>query len=131
MCFWQTGPDRPLPERQPPKEPLKYGFPIPEAIPEGKANLKDIMDFIAEYQSDPKNYTANDIAKKYKLDSVKVKQVLANYRMFKKLDFRDHKQKEKEHWITKESTESTLSSIPTLKKTRGDFARDRRFFGWR
>ena len=58
------------------------GFNEPEYIPPGKVTLKDSIQFIVQHQKFASKYTAEEIAKEYKLDAVQVKNVLKHFQTF-------------------------------------------------
>lgn len=62
-------------DRETPEE-LVYGYEEPKVIPPGKASLRQILEFVANHSKEPEVYTAEKIAKEYKLDIVDVMNIL-------------------------------------------------------
>ena len=60
----------------------EMGFNEPEYIPPGKVTLKDSIQFIVQHQKFASKYTAEEIAKEYKLDAAQVKNVLKHFQTF-------------------------------------------------
>ena len=73
--FFQVS-SRKLPERRSRQEEPELAFEEPERVPEGKASLIQIHEFINEYYVNSDQYKARDIAEQYKVDSAVVEQVL-------------------------------------------------------
>jgi hypothetical protein len=61
---------RSLPEITKDVAESEMGFNEPEYIPPGKVTLKDSIQFIVQHQKFASKYTAEEIAKEYKLDAV-------------------------------------------------------------
>ena len=70
---------RKLPEKRTKLEEPELAFEEPARVPEGKASLTQIHEFINEYYLNADQYKAKDIAEQYKLDSDVVEQVLKHF----------------------------------------------------
>lgn len=73
---------RSLPEITKDVAETEMGFIEPEYIPPGKVTLKDSIKFIVQHQKFASKYTAEEIAKEYKLDAVQVENVLKHFQTF-------------------------------------------------
>lgn len=62
-------------DREAPEESA-FGYEEPKVIPPGKASLRQILEFVANHSKEPDIYTAEKIAKDYKLDIVDVMNIL-------------------------------------------------------
>lgn len=60
-------PERPLPLNRRNVEDFEYGFKEPEKIPLGRVTLRNALKFINDHQSNPKEYSAIQIADEYLL----------------------------------------------------------------
>ena len=74
-------PGRLLPEDRRKTAPAEYGFPDPERIPEGRASLRQVLEFISKHHLEPKQNTAETIATDYKLDATQVQHVLKHFQV--------------------------------------------------
>ena len=71
--------ERSMPEDRRPVVPAEFGFPDPERIPEGRASLRQAMEFITQHKLDPEHNSAEKIAMDYKLDPTQVQHVLSYF----------------------------------------------------
>lgn len=74
---------RSLPEDRRKVIPAEYGMPDPDNIPEGRASLRQALEFISQHHLDPKQNSALKIATDYKLDATKVQHVLKYFQMLR------------------------------------------------
>lgn len=56
--------------------PSDYGFTEPDIIPDGRASLRQALDFISQHHLNPQDYPAEKIAVQYKLNSPEVQNIL-------------------------------------------------------
>ena len=73
---------RPLPTITTIHEEPEFGFFEPSYIPVGKTSIRYALNFIAEHQAAPKEYTAAVIATQYKLDVHQVEQLVKYFHTF-------------------------------------------------
>lgn len=95
----ETKEDRPLPLMRSSVDYPEYGYVEPGVteVPQGKFTLKQAMKFIADHQSQPDVYTAQHVAKDYKIDVKLAENVVTHFRMF---DLHMPKTREKKDEIT-------------------------------
>lgn len=63
----KENPDRPLPVNRQTVEDFEYGVKDPEKIPEGKATLKQVLQFITDHQNNSKLHNSEKISNDYKI----------------------------------------------------------------
>lgn len=117
-----------LPERRTKLEEPELAFEEPEKVPEGKASLSQMHDFINEHYTNPAQYKAKDISEQYKLDSAVVEQVLKHFlplqikfkisEEFKKDHKKVAKELQKQGYIVEEP-EISVEQIDTKKLAPG------------
>ena len=56
-------------------------MPDTDHVPEGRASLRQALEFISQHQLNPKQNSAQKIAMDYKLDATKVQHVLKHFQM--------------------------------------------------
>ncbi|KAL0811988.1 hypothetical protein ABMA28_009386 [Loxostege sticticalis] len=78
----QHNPERPLPQDRKSLEEFEMGFKEPERVSYGKTTLRQAIDFIGAYQSNPKEATPSKIALEYKLKEEDVHSVLKYFKTF-------------------------------------------------
>lgn len=77
-----TKSDRHLPENRRRTLLSDYGFTEPEVIPEGRASLRQALNFIAQHHLSPKDNSADTIAEQYKLNTTHVQNILKYFQTF-------------------------------------------------
>ena len=60
----------------------EFGYIEPESIRPGHCSIKQAMEFLGQHYTDPETNNAALIAKEYKLDPDKVRQILKHFRVF-------------------------------------------------
>uniref|UniRef100_T1IZL8 NADH dehydrogenase [ubiquinone] 1 alpha subcomplex assembly factor 4 n=1 Tax=Strigamia maritima TaxID=126957 RepID=T1IZL8_STRMM len=60
----------------------EYGFFEPEVIPTGKISMRQAIELLIRHQDDPDKWTAQMVAKEYKLDLVLTQQMLLYFRAY-------------------------------------------------
>ncbi|XP_062607540.1 uncharacterized protein LOC134269359 [Saccostrea cucullata] len=75
--------NRPLPENRLQVESTydKYGYHIPNRVAHGKVNFMQMMELLRKYSEAKGQYSAADIAEDYKVDPVKIQNVLSHFQV--------------------------------------------------
>ncbi|XP_076466422.1 NADH dehydrogenase [ubiquinone] 1 alpha subcomplex assembly factor 4-like [Babylonia areolata] len=103
---------RSMPEDRRKNTPAEYGFPDPEQIPEGRASLRQMLEFISMHHLNPRQNSAEKIALDYKLDVTQVRSVL---KYFQTLNLHIPKEMLKKNPKLLSSFDSTPAQRQTLK----------------
>lgn len=74
--------DRPLPEEITVKPFPEYGIAEPKNIPPGKLSIRQALDMISKYQSNPKTFNSAYLANEYKLELHATQQILRHFQTF-------------------------------------------------
>ncbi|KAK7491521.1 hypothetical protein BaRGS_00017160 [Batillaria attramentaria] len=70
---------RHMPENRSKNTPSDYGFMEPDIIPDGRASLRQALDFISQHHLNPQEYPADKIASQYKLSVSEVQNILQHF----------------------------------------------------
>jgi ribonucleotide reductase alpha subunit len=77
-------PEKPLPLSRTAVPAFEMGYqePDPKRVATGKITLRQAIKFISDHQTEPNEWTAERIAKEYKMKQENVENILENFRMF-------------------------------------------------
>lgn len=74
--------ERPLPEEISTKPLPEYGIVEPKHIQPGKLTIRQALDMISKYQSDPRTFNSAHLAKEYNLELYDTQQILKHFQTF-------------------------------------------------
>ncbi|KAL8591798.1 hypothetical protein ACOMHN_047058 [Nucella lapillus] len=103
---------RAMPEDRQKIMPAEYGFPDPEKIPEGRASLRQMLEFISLHHLHPAENSVEKIAADYKLDVTQVRNIL---KYFQTLQMHIPSEMLKKNPKLLSSLDSSPAQIQTLK----------------
>ncbi|KAM3961366.1 NADH dehydrogenase [ubiquinone] 1 alpha subcomplex assembly factor 4 [Aphomia sociella] len=75
-------PNRPLPQDRKMPGVFEYGFKEPERLKYGHTTLRDALNFISAYQTNPNEVTAAKIAFEYKMKEEDVEKILKYFKTY-------------------------------------------------
>uniref|UniRef100_A0A182Q4D9 NADH dehydrogenase [ubiquinone] 1 alpha subcomplex assembly factor 4 n=1 Tax=Anopheles farauti TaxID=69004 RepID=A0A182Q4D9_9DIPT len=75
-------PNKPLPINRTTVEEYEFGHLEPRAVTKGRCTLRQAVQFIANHQTDPQQWTSAKIAEYYNMKEPLVKTILAHFKSF-------------------------------------------------
>ncbi|XP_031783576.1 protein NDUFAF4 homolog [Nasonia vitripennis] len=90
----RSNPNRPLPKEKTLQEGFEFGFYESTVVKDGKVSLRQAMEFINNHKKNPEKYTAEAIAKEFKLDSKLTANILEFYKIFEVRETEKHHNKD-------------------------------------
>ncbi|XP_050075640.1 protein NDUFAF4 homolog [Anopheles maculipalpis] len=75
-------PDKPLPINRSTVEEYEFGHLEPRTVTKGRCTLRQAVQFIANHQTDPQQWTAAKIAEYYSMKETLVKNILNHFKSF-------------------------------------------------
>ncbi|XP_013778788.1 protein NDUFAF4 homolog [Limulus polyphemus] len=71
-----------LPQDRKPQDQPEYGFMEPTRIPPGKVKIRQALEFITNYNSDPQQWTVGIIAKEHNMNNTDVEHIVKYFKTF-------------------------------------------------